>query len=254
MLFLHCHFLNSTKYALLSNVHLRDNSNLHGAWLRRWNGEFPCQHWHLEPWELSVYNIDMIQLDALFKLDVSKYHFMYSCCILTVEILTVTGSLCSCGLNNRICSHSAVQLQSCAPTSRPTCDPKPETETGKTSSILTVLPSLQWPHWHLLLYSIIVCTGPKQAMRCCCHCICGDQSTLTYLKSGPVPWSVPVCGSLQMAKLDLICGVGVVHLHWEFHLEKFVRLCPLHLKVENKNTGYFFWYRRICLLQISLLL
>lgn len=39
---------------------------------------------------------------------------------------TVTRSWCSCRQNSRICSHSATPLQSCAPTGRPICDPKPD--------------------------------------------------------------------------------------------------------------------------------
>lgn len=43
--------------------------------------------------------------------------------------LTGTVSWCSRGLNSHICSHSAVQLQSCALTNQPICDPKPEKDT-----------------------------------------------------------------------------------------------------------------------------
>lgn len=41
-------------------------------------------------------------------------------------IRTGTRSLCSCRQNSRICSRSAAPHQSCAPTDRPICDPKPD--------------------------------------------------------------------------------------------------------------------------------
>lgn len=55
-------------------------------------------------------------------------------------------------------------------------------------------------------------------------------SSVLHLKSGPVPWSVPVRGSLHVTKLDLVCSTGIVDPHWEFHLEELVGFSPLHLK------------------------
>lgn len=65
------------------------------------------------------------------------------------------------------------------------------------------------------------------------------QSSVLHLKSGPVPRSVPVCGSLHVTKLDLICGIGTVHPHWEFHLEELVRFSPLHLKITAAEQVIF---------------
>lgn len=58
---------------------------------------------------------------------------LFYCDIWTMGKLTGTVSWCSRGLNSRICSHSAVQLQSCALTNRPICDPKPEEDTMMTN-------------------------------------------------------------------------------------------------------------------------
>lgn len=72
----------------------------------------------------------------------------------------------------------------------------------------------------------------KHELKCC-------QSAMLHLISGPIPRSVPVCGSLHMTKLDLICSIGTVDLHWEFHLEELVRFSPLHLKSKWINQSFF---------------
>lgn len=54
-------------------------------------------------------------------------------------ILTVTGWWCSCELSSRICSHSAMQPQSCVQTDRPICDPKPEKKMSKMKQSSTPL-------------------------------------------------------------------------------------------------------------------
>lgn len=62
------------------------------------------------------------------------------------------------------------------------------------------------------------------------------KCTLLHLVSGPVPWGVPVRGSLQVAKLDLICRVEAVHSHRKLHLQELVRLRPGHLRSRGCNA------------------
>lgn len=119
-------------------------------------------------------------------------------------------SWCCCGLNIRICSHSAVQLQSCAQTNQPICDPKPEKE--------TTIKAFQY------YYLCIGVQSQKEDM---------SDSRVLYLKSGPIPRSVPVCRPLQMTKLNLIGSIGATYSDREFHLEELVRLCPDHLKFKD---------------------
>lgn len=56
---------------------------------------------------------------------------------------------------------------------------------------------------------------------------------LSYLKPSPVPRCVPVCGSLQMTKLNLICRIRASYAHRKLNFEKLVRLCPLHLELHR---------------------
>lgn len=121
---------------------------------------------------------------------------------------TATKSWCSCRWNSRICSRSAAPHQSCAPTGRPICDPKPDED--------AVMEIKQ--HYFITPPSAAVLKQDREPRH------------KFHLKSGPVPWRVPVGGSLHVTKLDLIGSIGTVDPHWEFHLEELVGFSPLHLK------------------------
>lgn len=56
---------------------------------------------------------------------------------------------------------------------------------------------------------------------------------MSYLEFSPVPRSVAMSGSLQVAKLDLVGSIGAANSHRKFNLEKLVRFCPLNLKLED---------------------
>lgn len=130
----------------------------------------------------------------------------------SVGKLTETASWCSCRPSSHICNRSAGRLRSCARTNLPIYDPKPV----HNNHVRNISSGRE-----------TACAVKMNGWRKC---------TLLHLVSGPVPWGVPVRGSLQVAKLDLICRVEAVHSHRKLHLEELVRLRPGHLRSRGRNA------------------
>ena len=64
----------------------------------------------------------------------------------------------------------------------------------------------------------------------CLSCMAFQYSGILYLKAGLVPWSVEVCGSPEVSKLNFVSGFMTAHIQWKLNLQEFVTLVPFYLQ------------------------